>query len=154
MFNIPQLQYTKPHNKKLKYIKNKRNTFKYNQFAIVAKSSGYLYIKQVEACRKMLRRQLGKKSKIRIHLYPNMPYSSKPKETRMGRGKGSNFKWLTHIMPGSLLFSINDSEIKNIKNISTLVSNKMSFKIKLNYKKQNKIIEQMHKTNSLNFVEY
>jgi len=153
MFNIPQLVYLKPHNKKLRYTQSKKNTFKYNQFAIFAKSSGYLYMKQIEACRKMLRRKLGKKSKIRIHLYPNMPYSSKPKETRMGRGKGANFRWLTQVTPGSLLFSINDCDAKNIKEASNIVTNKIPFKVKINSKKSNKIIQKLKMSTSLNFVQ-
>ena len=152
MFNIPQLKYTKPHNKKLQYTKTKRNIFQFNKYAIYAKSSGFLYLKQIEACRKILRRKLGKKSKIKIHMYPNMPYSSKPRETRMGRGKGANFKWLTQISAGSLLFSLTGVTF-NINETNNIISNKLPIHIKIIEKKQNKIINK-HKKNKNNLFLY
>jgi len=152
MFNIPQLYYTKPFNKKLRYIKSTRNSFNFDQFAIFAESSGYLYMKQIEACRKILRRKLGKKSKIKIHLHPNMPYSSKPRETRMGRGKGANFKWLTHVAPGSLLFSITETNYKSIKEASKIVSHKLPVNVLVNINKRNKLIQKTQITDTKNFI--
>jgi len=112
MFQIPNFKYIKPHNKK--YLKFKALILKKNKitkFFFLSTMSNFIYYNQLEACRKILRKKLGKRSKIIINVYPDSPFSSKPKETRMGRGKGGNFKWTKKIQPGHKLFTISNINI-------------------------------------------
>jgi ribosomal protein L16/L10AE len=45
--------------------------------------------KQLESCRKVLRRGLGKSAQIYFFIFTSIPVSKKPVASRMGKGKGS-----------------------------------------------------------------
>jgi len=51
--------------------------------------AGKLTFKHIEACRRALRRSLGKKTKILFRVFTGIPVSEKPMAARMGKGKGS-----------------------------------------------------------------
>ena len=105
MFQLPKLKYIKPHNTRLKFKSVLIKKIQYKHFFLAA-TSNFIYFNQIEACRKILRKKLGKKSKILIHVFTFTPYSFKPKETRMGRGKGNNFKWCKQVQSGKVLFNL------------------------------------------------
>lgn len=140
MFNVPNLNYLKPFGLYLKKQKNiKKNLFKQN--AIYIKKSCFLYNRQIEACRKILRKYLGKKSKIIIHVNHYKPYSYKPKETRMGRGKGNNFKWRIPIKAGSLLLSFQQLFFNKVNTIllTNLIKSKLPTFITIQENKKNNL---------------
>jgi len=58
-------------------------------FAIQAIEAGKLTFKQLEACRRALRRGLGKAISILICVAIVTPVSKKPVAVRMGKGKGA-----------------------------------------------------------------
>jgi len=39
-------------------------------------------------------------------MFPDKPYTSKPAETRMGKGKGAPEGWVAVVKPGKILFEI------------------------------------------------
>lgn len=57
------------------------------EFAIQANESGKLTFKQLEACRRALRRGLGKSAKILFSVIISAPLSKKPVASRMGKVK-------------------------------------------------------------------
>jgi large subunit ribosomal protein L16 len=58
------------------------------KFALQALEYGKLTFKQIESCRRTLRRGLGKTAQIIFHIFPSTPISKKPLASRMGKGKG------------------------------------------------------------------
>lgn len=56
-------------------------------FAIQAAESGKLTYKQIEACRRTIRRGLGKLAKLWIRSFTSRPVTSKSIASRMGRVK-------------------------------------------------------------------
>jgi large subunit ribosomal protein L16 len=61
----------------------------YGEYAIQSVDSGKLTFKQIESCRRTLRRGLKKKSKLWIRCFTNAPVTQKPIASRMGKGKGN-----------------------------------------------------------------
>ena len=41
-----------------------------------------------------------------IRVFPDKPYTKKPLETRMGKGKGSPEGWVAVVKPGRILFEL------------------------------------------------
>lgn len=60
---------------------------KWGEYAVQAAESGRLTFKQLEACRRALRRGLGKNVKLRWNIFPNRPVSQKSLGARMGKEK-------------------------------------------------------------------
>jgi large subunit ribosomal protein L16 len=44
--------------------------------------------------------------KIWIRIFPDKPITSKPTETRMGKGKGDPAEWVAVIKPGRVLYEL------------------------------------------------
>jgi len=76
-------------------------------FSIQACESGKLTFKQIESCRRTLRRGLGKKSGLWIRCFTSVSVTKKPIAARMGKGKGAISHWMAPIKKGQVLFEIN-----------------------------------------------
>lgn len=50
--------------------------------------SGKLKFKQIEACRRTIKRGLSKQDNLWIKIFTNIPVTKKPSASRMGKGKG------------------------------------------------------------------
>jgi large subunit ribosomal protein L16 len=62
--------------------------------------------RQIEAARIAMTRQIKRGGKVWIRIFPDKPYTKKPAETRMGKGKGNPEGWVAVVKPGRVLFEI------------------------------------------------
>ena len=62
--------------------------------------------RQIEAARQAIVRYMKREGKIWIRIFPDKPYTKKPAEVRMGKGKGSPEGFVAPITPGRMLFEI------------------------------------------------
>lgn len=83
--------YRKWHKMRIKKVNYSKGgcRLKYGRFGIRALKSTRLTVEQIEAARRVISRRLKKKTKIWIRSFPNLPLTAKPKEVRMGKGKGN-----------------------------------------------------------------
>ena len=82
------------------------NTLAFGEFGIQAMSRVLLDGKQLEAARVAINRHLKRKGKVWIRVFPHMPVTEHPAESRMGRGKGAVEYYVALIKPGAILFEI------------------------------------------------
>jgi len=61
---------------------------------------------QIEAARKVISRTLGKTGRLWIRLFPDMPFTKKPAEVKMGKGKGEIEGYHVPVKPGQILFEV------------------------------------------------
>jgi large subunit ribosomal protein L16 len=61
---------------------------------------------QIEASRRVMRRHLGKNGTIWTRIFPDRPFTAKPAEVGMGKGKGDPQGFVAVVRPGRLLFEI------------------------------------------------
>ena len=78
----------------------------YGEFGLKALSRGWLTNTQIEACRVVINRQMKRKGKLWVRVFPDKPVTKKPIEVRMGSGKGNPEYWVAVILPGKVLFEI------------------------------------------------
>lgn len=62
----------------------------YGNFAIKSAESGKLNFKQIEACRKSMRRSVKKEGKVWIRVFTYCSLTKKGVGSRMGKGKGAH----------------------------------------------------------------
>jgi large subunit ribosomal protein L16 len=67
---------------------------------------GWITARQIEAARVALTRHIKRGGKIWIRVFPDKPYTKKPAETRMGKGKGAPEMWVAVVKPGRVMFEI------------------------------------------------
>jgi large subunit ribosomal protein L16 len=61
---------------------------------------------QIEAARIAVTRHVKRGGKIWIRVFPDKPFTKKPAETRMGKGKGAPEGWVAIVKPGRILYEI------------------------------------------------
>ena len=86
------LKFKKYHKVNYFYIKlldNKNFFLKFGQYGIQSLSASKLNFRQIEACRRTIKRGLSKLGFIFIRVFTNVPLTKKPVSSRMGKGKGN-----------------------------------------------------------------
>ena len=58
---------------------------------------------QIEAARQAVVRYMKREGKIWIRIFPDKPFTKKPAEVRMGKGKGAPEGFVAPITPGRML---------------------------------------------------
>jgi len=61
---------------------------------------------QIEAARKVVSRSVGKTGRFWIRIFPDMPYTKKPAEVKLGKGKGDLEGYVAAVKPGRILFEV------------------------------------------------
>ncbi|CAG0950578.1 50S ribosomal protein L16 [Geobacter sp.] len=78
----------------------------YGEFGLQATECGWIDSRQIEAARIAMTRYIKRGGKIWIRIFPDKPLTSKPAETRMGKGKGSPDSWVCVVKPGRVLYEM------------------------------------------------
>jgi large subunit ribosomal protein L16 len=82
------------------------NQVAFGDFAMVSLGLHWITARQIEAARIAISRHTKRGGKMWIRVFPDIPYTKKPAETRMGKGKGSPEYWVAEVKPGTILFEI------------------------------------------------
>jgi large subunit ribosomal protein L16 len=76
------------------------------EFGIQALEPGWITSRQIEAIRRTIVRHMRRRGKYWIRIFPDKPVTSKPAETRMGKGKGAVDHWVAVVKPGRIIFEV------------------------------------------------
>ncbi len=82
------------------------STLAFGEYGLRALERVWLTNIQIEACRVAMNREMKRKGKLWIRVFPDKSYSKKPLEVRMGKGKGAIEGWVAVIKPGRILFEL------------------------------------------------
>ncbi|MBN2532617.1 MAG: 50S ribosomal protein L16 [Spirochaetales bacterium] len=82
------------------------NKISFGDFGLVAMECFWITNRQIEAARIAITRHIKRGGKVWIRIFPDMPYTKKPAETRMGKGKGSPEYWVAVVKPGTVMFEV------------------------------------------------
>jgi large subunit ribosomal protein L16 len=75
-------------------------------FGLQALEAGWITARQIEAARRVIVREMKRRGKSWIRIFPDKPITAKPAETRMGKGKGSVDHWVAVVKPGRIMFEV------------------------------------------------
>ena len=78
----------------------------FGSFGLKAMSAGRLRSPEIEAARKTIAHSLGKTGKLWTRIFPDRPYTQKPAEVKMGKGKGDPQGYQAVVRPGRVLFEV------------------------------------------------
>ena len=82
------------------------STLAFGEYGLRALERVWLTNIQIEACRVAMNREMKRKGKLWIRVFPDKSYSKKPLEVRMGKGKGAIEGWVAVVRPGRMLFEM------------------------------------------------
>src|SRR5216117_4064808 len=102
--------------KKVKYRKQMRGRRKgkawrggdlsFGEYGLKALENAWITDRQIEASRVAITRFIKRGGKLWIRIFQDKPFTKKPAETRMGKGKGAPERWVAVVKPGRIMFEM------------------------------------------------
>jgi len=121
--------------KRVKYRKSQRGIMKGNasrtnyvafgEYGLQALENSWISARNIEAGRVAATHFLHREGKVYIRIFPHKPVSSKPLETRMGKGKGEPEFWIARVRSGQVCFEIGGVSEDVAKQALVRVAHKM-----------------------------
>jgi len=102
----------------------------FGSYGLKAMEPEWITNRQIESARIAINRYLKRDGKVWIRIFPDKPYTKKPLETRMGKGKGSPEGWVAVVRPGRVLFEIDGVSKERAMEALRLASHKLPIKTK------------------------
>jgi len=98
----------------------------HGEFGLQAVECGTISSKQIEAARVAMTRHVKRGGKMWIKIFPDKPFTKKPAEVRMGKGKGSPEGWVAVVRPGRVLYEMEGIPRDLAKEALRLAAHKLS----------------------------
>ncbi|MDR2343661.1 MAG: 50S ribosomal protein L16 [Spirochaetaceae bacterium] len=106
------------------------NTVVFGEYALVALERIWLTNRQIEAARVAMNRHIKRGGKLWIRVFPDKPYTKKPADTRMGKGKGAPEYWVAVVKPGTVMFELGGVDKELASQAMKLAGSKLPIKTK------------------------
>ena len=126
--------------KKVKYRKRMKGRLRgkahlgskvqFGEFGLKAMEPGRISNRQIEAARIAITRYIKRGGKVWIRIFPDTPFTKKPAETRMGKGKGALEGWVARVKPGRVLYEMEGVTEDVAREAMRLASHKLSIRTK------------------------
>lgn len=101
-----RVKYRKFQRGKMKGIAARTNFVAFGDYGLQSLQISWISSKQIEAGRVAATHFLHREGKVYIRIFPHQSVSSKPLETRMGKGKGEIDYWTARVKPGTVMFEV------------------------------------------------
>lgn len=82
------------------------STIAFGEIGLRCLEPGEISARQIEAARVAITRKVKRGGKLWIRIFPDRPFTKKPAETRMGKGKGNPEGFVARVKPGKILFEL------------------------------------------------
>ena len=123
-----RVKYRKSQRGKVRGVANKGNTVAFGEFGLQCLGIGWITARQIEAGRVAATHYLRREGKVYVRIFPHKPVSSKPLETRMGKGKAEPEYWVARVRPGTVLYELAGVPKDIARQALVRVAHKMPFK--------------------------
>jgi large subunit ribosomal protein L16 len=127
--------------KRVKYRKQMRGRMKgkesrgveisFGEFGLLALEPGWVTARQIEAARRTLVHAMKRRGKVWIRIFPDKPFTQKPPETRMGKGKGNVEYWVAVVKPGRVMFEVGGLDEATAREALSLARRKFAIRTKV-----------------------
>lgn len=102
----------------------------FGDYGLMAKEGNWISARQIEAARIAMTRYMKRGGKVYINIFPHMPRTKKPLETRQGKGKGNVDEWVAVVKEGKIMFEISGVSEEIAREALRLASHKLAVKTK------------------------
>ena len=130
MLSPKKVKHRKVQKGKMRGIARRGSTLNFGEYGLQAVECGTVSARQIEAARIAMTRHVKRGGKLWIRIFPDKPFTKKPAEVRMGKGKGAPEGWVAVIKPGRILYEMEGVSRDMAKEALRLASHKLSVKTK------------------------
>ena len=110
--------------KRVKYRKQMRGRMKgkayrgseihFGDYGLQALEPAWITARQIEASRRAMVREMKRRGKVWIRIFPDKPITKRAAESRMGKGKGDVEYWAAVVKPGRIMFEIGGDVVESV----------------------------------------
>ena len=101
-----RVKYRKTQKGKMRGKAYRGSSVSFGEFGLQALEAAWITNRQIESARVAMTRHIKRGGKVWIRIFPDKPITSKPAETRMGKGKGNPEGWVAVVKPGRIMFEL------------------------------------------------
>jgi len=100
------------------------------EYGLQALDGAWISARQIEAARIAMTRYMKRGGKVYINIFPHLPITKKPLETRQGKGKGNVDQYVAVVKEGKIMFEVSDVSEEIAREALRLASHKLPVKCK------------------------
>jgi large subunit ribosomal protein L16 len=123
-----RVKHRKHHRGRRRGLSKGHTEMHFGQYGLKALEPAWITNRQIEAARIAMTRRIKRGGKVWINLFPHLPYTKKPAETRMGSGKGAPEGWVAVVKPGKVMFELAGVPEPLARDAMRLAANKLPIK--------------------------
>lgn len=128
MLSPKKVKFRKQQKGRMKGVALRGSALNFGEFGLQAAECGAISSKQIEAARIAMTRHVKRGGKMWIRIFPDKPFTKKPAEVRMGKGKGAPEGWVAIVKPGRILYEMQGISKELAKEALLLASHKLPIK--------------------------
>jgi large subunit ribosomal protein L16 len=123
-----KVKFRKQHRGRMRGKAYRGSKVSFGQYGLQALEPGWITDRQIEAARVTMTRKIKRAGRVWIRIFPDKPVTSKPAETRMGKGKGSPDHWVAVVKPGRIMYEMEGVPEELAREAFRLASHKLPIK--------------------------
>jgi large subunit ribosomal protein L16 len=128
MLSPKKVKFRKVQKGRMRGLAYRGSDLNFGEFGLQAVECGKISSKQIEAARIAMTRYAKRGGKMWIRIFPDKPFTKKPAEVRMGKGKGSPEGWEAVVRPGRVIYEMEGVTREVAKEALRLASHKLPIK--------------------------
>jgi len=106
MLTPKNTKYRKQHRGRRRGLAQRGSKINFGDFALQAVDVAWVTSRQIEAARIAINHHVKRGGRLWIRIFPDKPFTKKPLEVRMGKGKGAPEGWVAVVLPGRIMYEI------------------------------------------------
>lgn len=103
----------------------------FGEWGLQALEPGWVTARQIEAARRAIVREMKRRGKVWIRIFPAKPYTQRAAETRMGKGKGNVEYYVAVVKPGRMMIEVGGMSPEEALKALKMAQYKFSIKTKI-----------------------
>ncbi len=130
MLQPKRTKFRRPQKGRMKGMAQRGNQLAFGSFGIKTLENKWITAPQIEAARIAVTRYMQRQGQIWIRIFPDKPFTKKPAEVRMGKGKGNVEGYVAPVTPGRILIEVEGVSFEVAKEALRLAAQKLPVKTK------------------------
>lgn len=130
MLSPKKVKFRKQQKGRMRGLAQRGCNLNFGEFGLQATECGAINVKEIEAARIAMTRHVKRGGKMWIRIFPDKPFTKKPAEVRMGKGKGAPEGWVAIVRPGRILYEMEGVSRELAMEALRLAAHKLSVRTK------------------------
>ncbi|MCJ7548493.1 MAG: 50S ribosomal protein L16 [Anaerolineae bacterium] len=126
-----RVKYRKQHRGRMTGQESRGVDVSFGDYGLQALEPAWVSARQIEAARRAIVHHMRRRGKYWVRVFPDKPITSKPAETRMGKGKGEVEYWAAVVRPGRVLFEVAGIDDEIAREALRLASHKLPIRTQI-----------------------